>query len=98
MDVTSVHFLREVDPEDLPELAAKGEDIDEWFGDRSTICPVLKMIAGSPSSVSLKVSFACGAGRKRIETDMITGPAWTLEGRTFPAAGGAACASTQFIA
>jgi hypothetical protein len=38
------------------------------------------------------------AGRKWIEADMIAGPAWPLEGRTFPAAGGAACASTQFIA
>jgi hypothetical protein len=27
--------------------------------------------------------------RKRIEADMIAGPAWTLDGRTFPAAGGA---------
>jgi hypothetical protein len=29
---------------------------------------------------------------------MIAGPAWTLEGRTFPAAGGAACAGSQFVA
>ena len=42
--------------------------------------------------------FVGDIGRKRIETDMISGPAWTLERRTFPAAGGAACASTQFIA
>ena len=38
------------------------------------------------------------AGRERIEADMIAGPAWTLERRAFSAAGGAACASTQFIA
>ncbi len=36
--------------------------------------------------------------RKRIEADMIAGPAWTLEGRAFSAASGAACAGTQFVA
>jgi hypothetical protein len=34
--------------------------------------------------------FVGDIGRKRIETDMITGPAWTLEGRAFSAA---ACAA-----
>ena len=38
------------------------------------------------------------AGRERIEADMIAGPAWTLERRAFSAAGGAACASAQFVA
>jgi hypothetical protein len=36
--------------------------------------------------------------RKRIEPDMIAGPTRALEGRTFPAAGGAACTGTQFVA
>ena len=35
---------------------------------------------------------------KRIEADMIAGPAWTLEGGTFTAATSAACAGTQFVA
>ena len=33
------------------------------------------------------------AGRKRIEANMIAGPAWMLEGRAFAAATGAACGS-----
>jgi hypothetical protein len=36
--------------------------------------------------------------RKRIEADMIAGPAWTLEGRSFAAATCAASAGTQFVA
>jgi hypothetical protein len=36
--------------------------------------------------------------RKRIEADMIAGPAWMLEGHSFAAATGAACAGTQFVA
>jgi hypothetical protein len=42
--------------------------------------------------------FVGDAGREWIKADMITGPAWTLERRAFPAAGGAAGAGTQFIA
>jgi hypothetical protein len=38
------------------------------------------------------------AGRKRIEADIIAGPAWSLESGTFSAATGAACAGTQFVA
>jgi len=38
------------------------------------------------------------AGRKRIEADIITSPARTLEGRTFAAAASAARAGTQFVA
>ena len=38
------------------------------------------------------------SGRKRIEADVIACPAWTLEGRTFRPAGGAACAGAQFVA
>jgi hypothetical protein len=37
-------------------------------------------------------------GRKRIEADMITGPAWTLEGRAFSAAISTTCAGAQFVA
>jgi hypothetical protein len=43
-------------------------------------------------------AYFVGAGWKRIEADMIAGPARTLEGRTFPAAIGAACAGTQLVA
>jgi hypothetical protein len=35
--------------------------------------------------------------RKRTEANMITSPAWMLEGRTFAAATGAACGSPQFV-
>ena len=38
------------------------------------------------------------AGRKRIEADMIAGPAWTLESRILVAAIGTASASTQLVA
>jgi len=37
-------------------------------------------------------------GRERIEADIIAGPAWTLNGRAFRTATGAACAGTQFVA
>jgi hypothetical protein len=37
-------------------------------------------------------------GRKRVEADMIAGPAWTLEGRASSAATSTACAGTQFVA
>ena len=36
--------------------------------------------------------------RKRIEANMIAGPAWTLEGRAFSATPSRACAGTQFVA
>jgi hypothetical protein len=36
--------------------------------------------------------------RKRIEADMIAGPAWTLDGRSFVAATSTVCAGTQFVA
>jgi hypothetical protein len=36
--------------------------------------------------------------RKWTEANMITSPAWMLEGRTFTAATGAACGSPQFVA
>jgi hypothetical protein len=38
-----------------------------------------------------------GDGRKRIEADVIAGPAWTLEGRAFSTAVCAAGAGTQFV-
>ena len=38
------------------------------------------------------------AGRKGLEANMIACPAWVLEGCSFAAATGAACAGTQFIA
>ena len=38
------------------------------------------------------------AGRKRLEANMIAGPAWMLDGRTFTAATGAARGRPQFIA
>jgi hypothetical protein len=34
------------------------------------------------------------AGRKRLEANMIAGPAWMLDGRTFTAATGAARGSS----
>jgi hypothetical protein len=43
-------------------------------------------------------AFVGDAGRKWIEANMIAGPAWTLEGRAFSAATGAACAGTQLVA
>jgi hypothetical protein len=42
--------------------------------------------------------FVGGVGRERIETDVIARPAGTLEGRAFPAATAAACASAQVVA
>jgi hypothetical protein len=33
-----------------------------------------------------------------LAPNMITGPAWTLEGRAFSAAPSTACAGTQFVA
>jgi hypothetical protein len=44
------------------------------------------------------VDFVNDSDRKRIEADMIAGPAWTLEGRAFSAATSTACAGTQFVA
>jgi hypothetical protein len=46
----------------------------------------------------LLAHFVGDAGRQWIEAGMIADPAWPLKGRTFSAAGGAACAGTQFIA
>jgi hypothetical protein len=43
-------------------------------------------------------AFVSDASRKRIEADMIAGPAWTLDGRTFAAATGAARSGAQFVA
>jgi hypothetical protein len=67
-------------------------------------CPGF-LTAGPPCSVQVRMSWSLATthlvgagGRKRIEADIITGPAWTLEGRTFPAAGGAARTGTQFVA
>jgi hypothetical protein len=36
--------------------------------------------------------------RKRLEANVIAGPAWMLEGRAFSAATSAACAGAQFVA
>jgi hypothetical protein len=46
----------------------------------------------------LLTHFVRDAGREWIEADVIAGPTWTLEGRTFSAAGGAACATAQLVA
>jgi hypothetical protein len=48
--------------------------------------------------MNLLACFVGDARREWIEANMIAGPAWTLEGRTFSAAGGAACASAQLVA
>jgi hypothetical protein len=42
--------------------------------------------------------FVGNAGRKRIEANVIAGPAWTLEGCTFTAAVSTAGACAQFVA
>jgi hypothetical protein len=42
--------------------------------------------------------FVGDIGRKRIEADMITGPAWTLDGRAFSTAARAPRAGPQFVA
>jgi hypothetical protein len=43
------------------------------------------------------VNFVIDIRRKRTEANMITSPAWMLEGRTFAAATGATCGSPQFV-
>ena len=53
---------------------------------------------GAAVSAVLLPEAICDVGRERIEADIIAGPAWTLEGRAFSAATGAACAGTQFVA
>jgi len=45
----------------------------------------------------VELAFVADAGRQRIEADVIAGPAWTLECRTFSATTGTACAGTQFV-
>jgi hypothetical protein len=42
--------------------------------------------------------FVGDAGRERIKAEIVACPARTLEGGTFPAAMGAACAGTQLVA
>jgi hypothetical protein len=48
--------------------------------------------------VMMLLAYFVGDLWKGIETDMITGPAWTLERRAFSAAGRAACANPKSIA
>jgi hypothetical protein len=56
-------------------------------------------MSGLMSILLPKVARSIGdAHGKRIEADMIAGPAWALEGCAFPAAPSTACAGTQFVA
>ena len=48
-------------------------------------------------SVVWGVNLVIDIRRKRTEANMVTRPAWMLEGRTFAAATGAACGSPQFV-
>jgi hypothetical protein len=46
----------------------------------------------------LLAHFIGDAGRKRLEADMIAGPAWVLEGCAFGTAVRATCANAQSVA
>ena len=54
-------------------------------------------LAGAADEGAVGVNFVIDIRRKRTETNMIAGPAWMLDGRTFAAATGAARGSPQFV-
>ena len=54
-------------------------------------------LAAAADEGAVGVNLAIDIRRKWTEANMITSPAWMLEGRTFAAATGAACGSPQFI-
>ena len=58
---------------------------------------VAASLAAAADERAVGVNLVIDIRRKRTEANMITSPAWMLEGRTFAAATGAACGSPQFV-
>ena len=58
---------------------------------------VAASLAAAADERAVGVNLVTDIRRKRTEANIITSPAWMLEGRTFAAATGAACGSPQFV-